>query len=180
MIGPCKYHAHSDGYSVLCCIRSISTSNMELVSPPARSYFLQLPLELRQHIYQYVLPSSAASCKHTRESRRRTRAISDNVVTGTRPNVLGREREKECGVVWLRGCISILAVNHQIHEECANILYGGNNLFAVNVRYDGILFKYRWLQLPSGLTPGRDVHFLDHFSHRNLRYPNPGLSLHFM
>jgi hypothetical protein len=69
-------------------------------------------------------------------------------------------------IVWRRGWIGLLSANRQIHEECADLIYG-DNTFVIDVAYDSIKFRYRWL-LPSNLTPSQSYSFLDHFSQRNL------------
>lgn len=106
---------------------------------PSPSPFLRLPAELRVQIYEYLLPTTTRiSSKH------------DN------------------GLVWLRGCTALVAVNRLISEECLELLYG-HNTFVVEISYDRIEFRFRWLLPASGLSPNRAYAFLDHFSQRNLQ-----------
>lgn len=76
------------------------------------------------------------------------------------------ERETGNDIVWCRGCTNILAVNKQIHEETAEMLYG-DNVFVVDVTFNVISFRYRW-RCWNNLTPNRTYAFLNHFSQRNL------------
>lgn len=101
--------------------------------------FLRLPLELRQQIYNYILPT-----------------------TITIPT------KGANGVVWQRGFTSILATNHQIHEECAELMYG-HSMFVISITYDKIMFQYQWLVLPSRLAPNRAYPFLEHFPQKSIR-----------
>ncbi|KAL1642113.1 hypothetical protein SLS58_005704 [Diplodia intermedia] len=109
------------------------------MTTPAASPFLRLPAELRVQIYGYLLPSTArVPYKH------------------------------DHGLIWLRGCTSLLATNRQISEECLELLYG-QNIFVIEVSYNRIDFRFRWLLPASGLTPNTSYSFLDHFSQRNLQ-----------
>ncbi|GME43152.1 hypothetical protein GTA08_BOTSDO08930 [Neofusicoccum parvum] len=109
------------------------------MSAPNPSPFLRLPAELRVQIYEYLLPTTTRiSYKH------------DN------------------GLVWLRGCTPLWAVNRQISEECLALLYG-HNTFVIEIAYSRLDFRLRWLLPDSGLTPNRAFSFLDHFSQRNLQ-----------
>lgn len=64
--------------------------------PTSRCLLLELPLELRQQIYSYALPST-------------TSVLS-----------------KENSIVWHRGSTALLGTCRLLHEECATELYGGN------------------------------------------------------
>ncbi|OCL13574.1 hypothetical protein AOQ84DRAFT_103115 [Glonium stellatum] len=151
---------------------------MDFSTKPAAelSPLLRLPIELRQHIYSYVLPSTTQIIHHSgsdgREPERSeynltyVRETMGNSVWKMQRTVPKTEREAGNDVVWRRGWIGILATNHQIHEECVDLIYGAST-FVLDVAYDSIKFRYRWL-LPSNLTPSRSYSFLDHFSQRNL------------
>lgn len=76
------------------------------------------------------------------------------------------DRETGNDVVWRRGYTALLAVNRQMHEEAADMLYG-ENMFILDVTFDSIKFRYRW-RTATGLTPNRTYAFLEHFSQRNL------------
>lgn len=76
------------------------------------------------------------------------------------------DREAGNEIVWLRGCTAILGANHQIHEECVDMMYG-QSTFVIDVSFDAIKFRQRW-RTASNLTPSRSYSFLDHFSQRNL------------
>jgi hypothetical protein len=62
-------------------------------------------------------------------------------------------------VVWQRGNIHLMAVCRQLHDECAELLYGCNT-FLLFVTFAGITFRFSWL-LPSGLAPTRRYDFLE-------------------
>jgi hypothetical protein len=76
------------------------------------------------------------------------------------------EREAGNEIVWRRGCTSILATCHQIHDECVDMIYG-QNMFLIDVAFDKIMFRQRW-RTANNLTPSRSYPFLEHFSQRNL------------
>jgi hypothetical protein len=63
-------------------------------------------------------------------------------------------------IIWQRGNVKLFSVNRQIHDECADLLYGGRNTFLLSVTYAGIIFRYSWL-LPSGLSPTKRYPFLE-------------------
>lgn len=100
--------------------------------------FLKLPTELRRRIYWYLLPHTA--CIQS--------------TTGT-------------AHVWLRGNTSLLATNHQIHEEAADMLYG-DSVWVVEVGFDRIIFRYRRLLVPQMLVPQSTPLFLETVSPRYL------------
>ncbi|KAL6708131.1 hypothetical protein ACN47E_003315 [Coniothyrium glycines] len=100
--------------------------------------FLRLPVELRRLIYALILPHTTTFDKNGNGNWRMMN-------TTARCN-----RETGNDIVWRRGCTNILAVNRQVHEEAADML-----------------FRYRW-RTASNLTPNRTYQFLDHFSQRNL------------
>ncbi|KAF2143004.1 uncharacterized protein K452DRAFT_286634 [Aplosporella prunicola CBS 121167] len=105
------------------------------------SPLLRLPSEIRGQILEYVLPTT-------------TRIPSKHDANG---------------LVWLRGHNAVLATCRQLHEEGAAIIYG-QNTFVIEVSYDRISFRFRWL-LPANcnLAPNRAFSFLDHFSQRNIQ-----------
>jgi hypothetical protein len=70
-------------------------------------------------------------------------------------------------IIWKRGNVKLLCVNQQVHDECADLIYGGNNTFLLSVTYAGIIFRYSWL-LPSGLTPTKRYPFLELMPQRYL------------
>jgi hypothetical protein len=70
-------------------------------------------------------------------------------------------------VVWLRGQTALLQVSHQVHEECADLLYG-SNAFEIDIKYDSIKFRYAWL-IPSGLRPKVLYDFPSFLSRRNIQ-----------
>ncbi|KAF2668976.1 hypothetical protein BT63DRAFT_424700 [Microthyrium microscopicum] len=98
--------------------------------------FLLLPPELRAQIFSYLLPFTLPS-------------------TPLRPST-----------VWIRGSITPLLLNQQLHHEAAAQLYG-TNTFALRVTYLGTRFLYSWL-LPSGLRPSKALPF--DFGERYMRY----------
>ncbi|ORY09920.1 hypothetical protein BCR34DRAFT_602510 [Clohesyomyces aquaticus] len=151
-----------------------SSSSPEQAS---RSPLLRLPIELRRHIYHYVLPTTSTcdvrlqrkDFEQAERSEYNLTFVRENLGNGvwkmqkTQPKT---DRETGNDIVWQRGSIGLLATSHQIHEECVDMIYG-ENVFVIDVAFDSIKFRYRWL-LPSNLTPSRTYSFLDHFSQRNL------------
>lgn len=100
---------------------------------------LQVPPEIRLHIYNLLLP-----CTVNAKS-------------------LGKNHE----AAWLPGNTAVLATNRQIHREAAAVLYGQND-FLVGVNYESVLFRFRRL-LKSGLVPQGNPALLDVLSTSNLR-----------
>lgn len=114
---------------------------MEPPTPPEKIFpFLRLPLELRQHIYSFVLP---ASLPHV-------------------PKALN-------GVIWRRGHTALLLTNRQISEECLDVIYGGN-VFMVDIAYGGMTLRYRWqLESGLAVAPSRAYSSLERFARANVR-----------
>lgn len=122
---------------------------------------LKLPLELRQQIFNYLLPRTTQHSdpnplpSHARNfSAVKKRAAKGMIVPKAEPPQRGPSH-----VVWQRGNIKLLSVCRQIHDECADMLYG-RNTFLLFVTYAGITFRYSWL-LPTGMTPNRHFPFLE-------------------
>lgn len=62
-------------------------------------------------------------------------------------------------VVWKLGNTRLFSTCRQVHDECAEIMYGSNT-FLLFLNYNEILFRFCWL-LKSGLTPTRRYPFLE-------------------
>jgi hypothetical protein len=149
-----------------------TSDTMKDVSPP----LLRLPIELRRMIYAFILPHTTTLDVRVQQSPdppakseySLTHVRQTNGREGWRMMRLMPRIDRETGhdVVWKRGCTTILAVNQQIHEETAAMLYG-ENVFVIDVTFDAIRFRYRW-RTANGLTPSRTYSFLEHFSQRNL------------
>ena len=123
----------------------------------------RLPLELRQQILRYLLPytqefrNSSGLGDHVRNfSAVRKREAKGMFVPRRKmatPTQMGFNN-----VCWQRGFVNVMRVNKQLHDECAELVYGSNT-FLLFVTYLEINFRFRWL-LPSGLAPMRNVDFL--------------------
>ena len=139
-------------------------------SQKAKFPLLDLPLELRQQIFRYLLPhtqefkDSGLLSEHARNfSAVKKRGARGMIIpTGGSSNITS----SFSNVVWQRGNINLLSVCKQLHEECAEMLYS-TNTFLLFVTYGGISFRFRWL-LPSGLAPSRSYNFLGLLSERYL------------
>lgn len=145
-----------------------------------RLSLLGLPIEIRREIYSYLLPSTInihprlnhqeSSSSAKKEYKLTFVPINLNGCTGvwkilpTRPN---SSHDTGHDIVWRRGSVVLLRTNRQIHEECATMIYG-ESTFVIDVTFDSVHFRYRWLVSSSNLMPGRSYSFLDHFSARNL------------
>lgn len=138
---------------------------------------LHLPLELRQHIYSYLIPrtqelrQSNPLGSHARNfsavQRRSASGMAlPRVVESARSSNSERDGSMS-NVVWQRGNINMLMVCRQTQREYAEMMYG-RNTFLLFVTYSGITFRFRWL-LPSGLAPSRSYDFLDLLPDRYLR-----------
>lgn len=130
---------------------------------PQKSSFplLQLPLELRQQILSYLLPRTIEKsnanplANHARNfSAVKKREAKGMIVPKSTP---GRAGPKT--VMWKRGNVALLSVCRQLHEECAELLYGSNT-FLLFVTYNGTKFRFNWL-LESGMAPTRHLDFLE-------------------
>lgn len=140
------------------------------------SPFLRLPIELRRLVYCYVLPHTTTFDVRLQRPPGPVPKAEFNLTFVRQRNGDGGWRmqktspriQRETGndIVWRRGCTNLLAVNRQIHEEAADMLYG-DNVFVIDVTFDTINFRYRW-RTAKNLTPNRAYQFLDHFSQRNL------------
>ncbi|KAF2095128.1 hypothetical protein NA57DRAFT_17408, partial [Rhizodiscina lignyota] len=143
---------------------------------------LALPLELRLHIYSFILPhtiSTDSDIVNTLKSTPSTSQDNDST-SGNTSRISSLQRSNSMTsllktfkaapvncTLWRRGHTAILAVNHQIHNEAADVLYG-DNFFSLTISYDRMLFHFAW-QLPTGLQPRRSFEFLQWFSHGNIR-----------
>jgi len=97
------------------CNAVIDVDAMELVQEEEEEedkqpLLLQIPLELRQHIFSFVLPA----------------------VTG-RPYL--RHGKDIC---WIKGACDVLRVNKQIYQEAISVLYS-NTIVEFDVNYKGVL-----------------------------------------
>jgi len=132
-----------------------------------------MPLELRREIYGYILPHTFTIGK----SYRYAYWMMPSRETWSRaPQQPVSHQEIGNDIVWRRGCTRLLATNRQIHEECADMMYG-DNTFVVHIAFDSIKFQYQWVVEHKEPAPGRangcmvpngTKDFLDHFSLRNL------------
>jgi hypothetical protein len=144
----------------------------ESLEAPKLPPFLRLPIELRRQIYHYILPSTKYVDHRSPwvagepSNLGSHDAVASMAQAGLASPAMLRRQRVGHDVIWRRGCIAILAVNKQIHDECVDIMYG-ENTFVLDVSFDSIKFRYKWL-LPSQLIPSRTYCFLDHFSQRNL------------
>jgi hypothetical protein len=155
---------------VACNMQSFSSASS--TDPP----FLQLPVELRRLIYRLILPHTTTFAMRYQQPPTLPAKAQHQLTFVRQPTGAGiwkmqttapkSDRETGNDVVWRRGCTQLLAVNRQVHEEAADMLYG-DNTFVIDVAFDKIAFRYRW-RTENGLTPSREYLFLDHFSQRNL------------
>jgi hypothetical protein len=137
------------------------------------SLLLHLPIELRHLIYGFLLPHTTTSDVRSPDPNSKSeynltfvRQQNGDEAWRMLRTLPRTDRETGNDTVWRRGCTSILAVNRQIHEETADMLYG-DNTFVVDVTFAAINFRYRW-RTKNNLTPNRTYAFLEHFSQRNL------------
>lgn len=123
---------------------------------------LQLPLELRQKIYGYLLPRTLDH-KDNNPLANHARNFSAVQKRGARGMVLPQKTDSSqkgpSHVVWQLGHTKLLSLCRQIHDECAEIMYGSNT-FLLFVTFSGITFRFSWL-LKSGLAPTRRYTFLE-------------------
>lgn len=138
---------------------------------------LRLPLELRQEILSYLLPrtnegvESDPLARHARQfsavRKREAKGMPPPVPTLTVAETARNARLSFNKIVWIRGNVTLLRVCRQLHDECAEMVYGGNT-FLLFLTYADIKWRYRWL-LPSGQAPMRNYPFLDLLAERYMR-----------
>lgn len=120
--------------------RLVQSITGKTTSQTESKFLSRLPVEVRHHIYGFLLPATVP--------------LRDLLSGGT-------------ACVWHQGSTSIMATCRQIHDETANMLYGGS-VFVVEVGYDTILMRHRRL-LNSGLVPEATPSFLELLSPSNMQ-----------
>ncbi|KAK5709120.1 hypothetical protein LTR17_020054 [Elasticomyces elasticus] len=124
---------------------------------------LALPLELRQQVLSYLLPRTKEQGVDTDPLARHARqfsAVKKREAKGlVLPSTSNGSGNGTSNIVWYRGHTRLFEVCHQLHSECADLVYG-TNTFLLFLTYEGIKWRYRWL-LPSGQAPMRNYPFLD-------------------
>ena len=143
---------------------------------PAKMPFplLRLPLELRQQILLYLLPrtkelsASNPLTRHAREfSAVQKRGKKGMILPIADAEAARQIRPGVSNVVWIRGNVHLFRLCRQIHNECAELVYG-RGTFLLFLTYAGIKWRYRFL-LPSGMAPSRNYEFLDLMPERYMR-----------
>lgn len=141
---------------------------------------LKLPLELRQQILLYLLPRTQTLGSHVDPLESHVRnfsAVQKRVRKGMElppekpatPPPLARASSSTIpnNIAWRRGNTSLFSVCRQLHDECADLVYGGNT-FMLGVTFSTITFRFRYL-LSSGMAPKREYAFLELMPERYLR-----------
>jgi hypothetical protein len=149
---------------------------------------LKLPLELRQQILSYLLPHTQELGSHADALESHVRnfsAVQKRVRKGMelppeKKNVEVSPARRQntststsssfnvpSNIAWRRGNTSLFAVCRQLHDECADMVYGSNT-FLLGVTFSNITFRFRYL-LPSGMAPQREYAFLELMPARYLR-----------
>ncbi|GAB7322796.1 hypothetical protein MBLNU13_g05365t1 [Cladosporium sp. NU13] len=140
---------------------------------------LKLPLELRQQILLYLLPRTQELGTHVDALETHVRnfsAVQRRVRKGMElppekgkkpPSAAARASSVPTNIAWRRGNTALFAVCRQLHDECADLVYGGNT-FMLGVTFSSITFRFRFL-LPSGMAPKREYNFLELMPERYLR-----------
>jgi hypothetical protein len=152
--------------------RSRSPASMKPKFP-----LLKLPLELRQQILSYLLPHTQELGSHVDALESHVRnfsAVQKRVRKGMelppekkvepvkRQDTVSSSRSSmnvPSNIAWRRGNTSLFAVCRQLHDECADMVYGSNT-FLLGVTFSNITFRFRYL-LPSGMAPQREYAFLE-------------------
>jgi hypothetical protein len=153
---------------------------------------LKLPLELRQQILSYLLPHTQELGSHADALESHVRNFSavqkrvrkgmelppekKNVEVPPAAAAAATRRQNTSSssglnvpsnIAWRRGNTSLFAVCRQLHDECADMVYG-RNTFLLGVTFSNITFRFRYL-LPSGMAPQREYAFLELMPARYLR-----------
>lgn len=156
---------------------------------------LRLPLELRQEILSYLLPRTKEllDTNPLTTHARTFGAVQKRVAKGMLlPEAPGNSAAKTPpkspakvqssttiqasktnvgspanNVVWQKGNINIFSVCKQLHDECAELMYGSNT-FLLFIEFSGITFRFRWL-LANAMAPMRTYPFLELLPERYLR-----------
>ncbi|KAI7327172.1 hypothetical protein KC315_g7276 [Hortaea werneckii] len=153
---------------------------------------LKLPLELRQEILSYLLPRTrvVGDTNPLASHAANFSAVQKRIAKGMVPPKPAAPKPPPpssssssspsstsfgamttsngvSNVVWQRGQISLLSVCRQLHDECAELIYG-TNTFLLFLTFADITFRYRWLLL-SGAAPSRHYKFLELLPHKYLK-----------
>lgn len=140
---------------------------------------LKLPLELRQQIFSYLLPRTQELGTHVDPLETHVRNFSAVQRRVRKGMELPPEKERPpmprksssspipSNIAWRRGNTSLFAVCRQLHDECADLVYG-RNTFMLGVTFSSITFRFRFL-LPSGMAPKREYNFLELMPAKYLR-----------
>jgi hypothetical protein len=143
---------------------------------------LKLPLELRQQILSYLLPRTQELGTHVDALETHVRNFSAVQRRVRKGMELPPEKEKApptkgnssnsggsvpTNIAWHRGNTALFAICRQLHDECADMVYGSNT-FMLGVTFSSITFRFRFL-LPSGMAPKREYNFLELMPQRYLR-----------
>jgi hypothetical protein len=146
---------------------------------------LALPLELRQQILSYLLPRTQelgithvdaldTAVRNFSAVQRRVRKgmelppQKERALPPVKPSSSNSSSSSvPSNIAWRRGNTSLFAVCRQLHEECADIMYGSNT-FMLGVTFSNITFRFRFL-LPSGMAPKREYNFLELMPARYMR-----------
>jgi hypothetical protein len=157
-------------------VTTVTEPSIQLCDAPAHATManlLTLPVELRQQIYNLVLPYTTTIPTSTvrlpwtasvgEYDTALMRTLRDDTDAG---KIYRMGTPVGSNILWHRGCTAILGVCRRIHEEAADMLYG-ENMFVLVVTFNAITFQYRW-QTHDGVMSSRGYSFLEHFSQRNV------------
>nr|OQO20083.1 hypothetical protein B0A51_10187 [Rachicladosporium sp. CCFEE 5018] len=160
----------------------LETRSRSPASKKPKFPLLRLPLELRLEILSYLLPTTQALS--STPSPLATHALNFGAVQrrmakgmpvpGTSNSSTPADSRGLAGltsgdrsppripnasnVVWQKGNTSLLQTCRQLHDECADIIYGANT-FVLFVTFSGITVRLR-CRLSSGVTPTKTRPFL--------------------
>lgn len=171
-----SFHSHLQRHESWADLEARSRSPASLMP---RFPLLKLPLELRQQILLYLLPrtqelGSGSNVDPLETHVRNFSAVQKRVSKGMQlppekkpiPPLRATQSSVPSNIAWRRGNTSLFAVCRQLHEECADLVYGCNT-FMLGVTFNNITFRFRYL-LPSGMAPQREYAFLELMPERYL------------
>ncbi|KAK6429393.1 hypothetical protein LTR95_014460 [Oleoguttula sp. CCFEE 5521] len=160
----------------------LETRSRSPASKKPKFPLLRLPLELRLQVLSYLLPTTQALgsapsplASHALNFGAVQRRVAKGMpVPGTASSTIADNTRtissttgdrsppripNASNIVWQKGNTSLLLACRQLHDECADLIYG-TNTFVLFVTFSGIVVRFR-CRLPSGVTPTKTQPFLD-------------------
>ncbi|KAK4548551.1 hypothetical protein LTR36_009461 [Oleoguttula mirabilis] len=113
------------------------------------------------------LPAAASASNPASTSAVKKRELKGMMLPAAAPANHFVSGNVTSNIVWQRGNINLFSVCRQLHDECAELVYGSST-FLLFITFAGITFRFRWL-IPNGLAPSSSKDFLELLPERYMR-----------